>query len=80
MGMLARSWGQTVRGAPQGVAHCGSWLSVTRSHAVIGLRRTVGASLAKFWCTAIQTKVVDRCLKIYGGTNEIMQELVARSL
>ena len=63
-----------------------------------------GASLAKFWCTDIQSKVVDRCLqifggygymmeypiarmyaaarvqKIYGGTNEIMKELVARSL
>jgi acyl-CoA dehydrogenase len=62
------------------------------------------ASLAKFWCTDIQNKVVDRCLqvfggygymmeypiarmfaaarvqKIYGGTNEIMKELVARSL
>lgn len=62
------------------------------------------ASLAKFWCTDMQVKVVDRCLqifggygymmeypiarmyvasrvqKIYGGTNEIMKELVARSL
>ncbi|MGN6414739.1 acyl-CoA dehydrogenase family protein [Flexivirga sp.] len=63
-----------------------------------------GASLAKFWCTDVQNKVVDRCLQIfggygymaeypiarmyaaarvqqiYGGTNEIMKELVARSL
>ena len=62
------------------------------------------ASLAKFWCTDIQGKVVDKCLqvfggygymmeypiarmyaaarvqRIYGGTNEIMKELVARSL
>lgn len=62
------------------------------------------ASLAKFWCSDIQNKVVDRCLqifggygymieypiarmyaaarvqKIYGGTNEIMKELVARAL
>ncbi len=62
------------------------------------------ASLAKFWCTDVQNRVVDRCLqvfggygymteypiarmfaaarvqKIYGGTNEIMKELVARSL
>ncbi|GAB3681535.1 acyl-CoA dehydrogenase family protein [Saccharopolyspora tripterygii] len=62
------------------------------------------ASMAKFWCTDMQNKVVDRCLqifggygymteypiarmfaaarvqKIYGGTNEIMKELVARSL
>ncbi|GAB3587689.1 acyl-CoA dehydrogenase family protein [Calidifontibacter terrae] len=63
-----------------------------------------GASLAKFWCTDMQGKVVDRCLqifggygymteypiarmyaaarvqRIYGGTNEIMKELVARFL
>lgn len=63
-----------------------------------------GASLAKFWCTDVQNRVVDRCLqvfggygymteypiarmyaaarvqKIYGGTNEIMKELVARAL
>ncbi|GAB3489728.1 acyl-CoA dehydrogenase family protein [Flexivirga lutea] len=63
-----------------------------------------GASLAKFWCTDVQNKVVDRCVqifggygymteypiarmyaaarvqRIYGGTNEIMKELVARSL
>ncbi|MCO7218542.1 acyl-CoA dehydrogenase family protein [Klenkia sp. PcliD-1-E] len=62
------------------------------------------ASLAKFWCTDAQGKVVDRCLqvfggygfmteypiarmyaaarvqKIYGGTNEIMKELVAKAL
>lgn len=71
---------------------------------VAGELDAAGASLAKFWCTDIQTKVVDRCLqvfggygymmeypiarmyaaarvqKIYGGTNEIMKELVARSL
>ena len=63
-----------------------------------------GASLAKFFCTDVQGRVVDRCLqvfggygymteypiarmyaaarvqRIYGGTNEIMKELVARSL
>lgn len=63
-----------------------------------------GASLAKFWCTDVQNRVVDRCLQIfggygymmefpiarmyaaarvqtiYGGANEIMKELVARSL
>ena len=62
------------------------------------------ASLAKFWCTDMQSKVADRCLqifggygymreypiarrfaaarvqKIYGGSNEIMKELVARTL
>ncbi|AXG14378.1 acyl-CoA dehydrogenase family protein [Intrasporangium calvum] len=71
---------------------------------VAGELDAAGASLAKFWCTDIQNKVVDRCLqifggygymmeypiarmyaaarvqKIYGGTNEIMKELVARSL
>ena len=71
---------------------------------VAGQLDAAGASLAKFWCTDIQSKVVDRCLqifggygymmeypiarmyaaarvqKIYGGTNEIMKELVARSL
>ena len=71
---------------------------------VAGQLDAAGASLAKFWCTDIQGKVVDRCLqifggygymmeypiarmyaaarvqKIYGGTNEIMKELVARSL
>ena len=71
---------------------------------IAGELDAAGASLAKFWCTDIQTKVVDRCLqifggygymmeypiarmyaaarvqKIYGGTNEIMKELVARSL
>lgn len=63
-----------------------------------------GASLAKFFCTDVQGRVVDRCLqvfggygymleypiarmyadarvqKIYGGTNEIMKELIARGL
>ncbi|WP_347351005.1 acyl-CoA dehydrogenase family protein [Intrasporangium sp.] len=71
---------------------------------VAGELDAAGASLAKFWCTDVQNKVVDRCLqvfggygymmeypiarmfaaarvqKIYGGTNEIMKELVARSL
>lgn len=71
---------------------------------VVGELDAAAASLAKFWCTDIQNKVVDRCLqvfggygymmeypiarmyaaarvqKIYGGTNEIMKELVARSL
>lgn len=71
---------------------------------IAGELDAAGASLAKFWCTDIQGKVVDRCLqifggygymteypiarlyagarvlRIYGGTNEIMKELVARSL
>jgi len=62
------------------------------------------AAAAKFWCTELQNKVVDRCLQlhggygymreypiarawadsriqtIYGGTTEIMKEIVGRSL
>ena len=62
------------------------------------------ASMAKWWCTEQQCRLVDRCLqlfggygymleypvarayadarvqKIYGGTNEIMKELIGRSL
>jgi alkylation response protein AidB-like acyl-CoA dehydrogenase len=62
------------------------------------------AAAAKYWCTDLQNKVVDRCLQlhggygymreypiarawadsriqsIYGGTNEIMKEIVGRSL
>ncbi|MDN2567788.1 acyl-CoA dehydrogenase family protein [Aquibium sp. A9E412] len=65
---------------------------------------TVTASMAKYWLTDLQCKVVDECLqlhggygfmneypiarmyrdarvqKIYGGTNEIMKLLIARSL
>ncbi|HEX7035068.1 MAG TPA: acyl-CoA dehydrogenase family protein [Pseudomonadales bacterium] len=62
------------------------------------------ASMAKYWCTEQQCRVVDECLqlhggagymdeyeisrmyadarvqKIYGGTNEIMKELIGRTL
>ena len=62
------------------------------------------AAAAKYWCTELQNKVVDRCLQlhggygymreypiarawadsriqtIYGGTTEIMKEIVGRSL
>jgi alkylation response protein AidB-like acyl-CoA dehydrogenase len=62
------------------------------------------AAVAKWWCTELQGRVVDRCLqlhggygymteypiarafvdarvtRIYGGTNEIMKEIVGRSL
>jgi alkylation response protein AidB-like acyl-CoA dehydrogenase len=62
------------------------------------------AAMAKWWCTDLQNRVVDRCLqlhggygymweypiarsfadarvtKIYGGTNEIMKEIIGRSL
>lgn len=70
---------------------------------VAGELDAAGASLAKFWCTDVQNRVVDRCLqvfggygymmeypiarmyagarvqKIYGGANEVMKELVART-
>jgi len=62
------------------------------------------AATAKWWCSELQNRVVDRCLqlhggygymaeypiarafvdarvqKIYGGTNEIMKEIIGRSL
>jgi alkylation response protein AidB-like acyl-CoA dehydrogenase len=62
------------------------------------------AASAKWWCTDLQGRVVDRCLqlhggygnmveypiarayadarvtRIYGGANEIMKEIVGRSL
>jgi acyl-CoA dehydrogenase len=65
---------------------------------------TVTASMAKYWLTDLQCKIIDRCLqlhggygfmneypiarmyrdarveRIYGGTNEIMKVLIARSL
>jgi len=65
---------------------------------------TVTASMAKYWCSDIQCKVIDDCLqlfggygymreypiaqmyadarvqRIYAGANEIMKELIARSL
>jgi len=65
---------------------------------------TATASMAKYWCSDIECKIIDECLqlhggagymdeyeisrmyadarvqKIYGGTNEIMKELVGRTL
>lgn len=62
------------------------------------------AAMAKYWCSDLQCKVMDRCLqlfggygfmweypisrafadarvqRIYGGTNEIMKELISRTL
>jgi alkylation response protein AidB-like acyl-CoA dehydrogenase len=62
------------------------------------------AAMAKWWCTELQGRVVDRCLqlfggygymleypiarafadarvtRIYGGTNEIMKEIIGRSM
>jgi acyl-CoA dehydrogenase len=74
-----------------------------RKH-LAGQLDTATASIAKFWCTEAQFKVLDTCLqlfggygymreypiarawadarvqRIYGGTTEIMKEIVARSL
>jgi acyl-CoA dehydrogenase len=71
---------------------------------VAGRLDTVRASMAKYWITDLQCKIVDRCLqlfggygymleypitqmyldarvqRIYGGANEIMKEIIARSL
>ena len=65
---------------------------------------TVTASMAKYWCSDLQCKVVDECVqlhggygymweypiarafadarvqRIYGGTNEIMKEVITRSM
>ncbi len=65
---------------------------------------TATASMAKYWCTDLQCKVMDECLqlhggygymweypitrayadarvqRIYGGTNEIMKEVISRSM
>jgi acyl-CoA dehydrogenase len=65
---------------------------------------TTTASMAKYWCSDLQCKVIDECVqlhggygymweypiarayadarvqRIYGGTNEIMKELVTRSM
>ena len=62
------------------------------------------AAMAKWWCTDLQGRVIDRCLqlhggygymleypiarayadarvtRIYGGSNEIMKEIIGRSL
>ncbi|MBL8486956.1 MAG: acyl-CoA dehydrogenase, partial [Rhodocyclaceae bacterium] len=65
---------------------------------------TATASMAKYWCSDLQFKVMDACVqlhggygymwdypiarawadsrvqRIYGGTNEIMKEMIARTL
>ena len=65
---------------------------------------TATASMAKYWCTDLQCKVMDECVqlhggsgymweypitrayadarvqRIYGGTNEIMKEVITRSM
>jgi acyl-CoA dehydrogenase len=70
----------------------------------VGLLNTQTASMAKYWCTDLQCKVMDECVqlhggygymweypitrafadarvqRIYGGTNEIMKEVISRSM
>ncbi|MCZ8108654.1 MAG: acyl-CoA dehydrogenase family protein, partial [Burkholderiales bacterium] len=65
---------------------------------------TATASMAKYWCSDLQCKVIDECVqlhggygymweypiarawadarvqRIYGGTNEIMKEVITRSM
>jgi alkylation response protein AidB-like acyl-CoA dehydrogenase len=69
-----------------------------------GILDTATASMAKYWCSDLQCKVIDECLqlhggygymweypvarawadarvqRIYGGTNEIMKEVITRSM
>jgi acyl-CoA dehydrogenase len=71
---------------------------------MVGKLDTATASMAKYWCSDLQCKVIDECVqlhggygymweypiarayadarvqRIYGGTNEIMKELVTRSM
>lgn len=71
---------------------------------IAGRMGTVQASMAKYWISDLQCKVIDQCLqlfggygymleypiaqmyvdarvqRIYGGANEIMKEIIARSL
>jgi alkylation response protein AidB-like acyl-CoA dehydrogenase len=71
---------------------------------VDGKLDTATASMAKYWCSDLQCKVMDECLqlhggygymweypitrayadarvqRIYGGTNEIMKEVISRSM
>lgn len=71
---------------------------------LVGALDAQTASMAKYWCTELQGRVVDACVqlhggygfmseqpiarawvdaraqRIYGGTNEIMKELIARDL
>ena len=93
------------------LAECLTEVAVTRAFAEQCLRRLVAgtlsgedAAMAKWWCTELQGRVVDRCLqlfggygymleypiarayadarvtRIYGGANEIMKEIIGRSM
>jgi len=71
---------------------------------LLGKLDTTTASMAKYWCSDLQCKVIDECLqlhggygymweypiarayadarvqRIYGGTNEIMKEVISRGM
>ena len=71
---------------------------------MVGALDTATASMAKYWCTDLQCKVMDECVqlfggygymweypiarayadarpqRIYGGTNEIMKEVITRAM
>ena len=71
---------------------------------VVGQLDTATASMAKYWCSDLQCRVIDECVqlfggygymweypitrayadarvqRIYGGTNEIMKEVISRSM
>ncbi|MBP8308813.1 MAG: acyl-CoA dehydrogenase family protein [Burkholderiaceae bacterium] len=71
---------------------------------LVGKLDTATASMAKYWCSDLQCKVIDECVqlhggygymweypiarayadarvqRIYGGTNEIMKEVITRSM
>lgn len=71
---------------------------------MVGKLDTATASMAKYWCSDLQCKVIDECLqlhggygymweypiarayadarvqRIYGGTNEIMKEVITRAM
>jgi len=93
------------------LAECRTEVAVTRAFVEQCLRRLVAgtlsgeeAAMAKWWCSELQGRVIDRCLqlfggygymleypiarayadarvtRIYGGANEIMKEIIGRSM
>jgi len=81
-----------------------TFVNACLGEALAGTLTTTKASMAKYWLTELQNKIVDDCLqmyggygymteyrigrmykdarvsRIYGGTNEVMKVLIARSL
>ena len=93
------------------LAECQAEIEVAQAHVdrcvealIRGELTPEDAAVAKYWCTELQGRVLDRCVqlhggygymaeypvaragadaratRIYGGTNEIMREIIARSL